>query len=163
MKRSRFRTAVSMCAGLFTGLLFATFAFSLDSQVQPGSRAEVSFARAYDAAHEIKISGNVEDVVTRHVAGSPVGLHLLIAAPQGTVDAHLGPYLDKDTQEALHAGTPVQIVGAMQTFHGKQVLLARQLIFGGRLITVRSTHGFLVRGQGHHVVSSSTESKGGSR
>jgi hypothetical protein len=164
MKRSRITNLA-----LLTCLLFATFAFSLDTPAPPVSHAERGFAAPYDAVHEITITGNVQKVVTKHVAGTPAGMHLLVAGPEGTVDAHLGPYLSKDTQEALHLGTPVQIVGAMETLHGKQILLARQLIFGGRIVTIRSPHGFLVRAHAPRAASSKTEetgrteSNGGSR
>ena len=73
-------------------------------------------------------------------------MHLLVAGPEGVVDAHVGPYLEReDTQEALHAGLPLQIVGAVEQLHGKSILLARQLIFAGRTVTVRNENGFLVR------------------
>jgi len=69
-------------------------------------------------------------------------MHLLVAGPQGTLDAHIGSFLAKDVREALQAGLPIQIIGAMETLHGRQYLLARQIIFGGRTITVRSANGF---------------------
>lgn len=182
MKRSRVTLPFPILAGLLPGLLFATFfatlfaasfatfAFSLDTEAAPGSQAGRGFAAPYDAAHEITLTGNVQEVVTKHVAGSPAGMHLLIDGPKGTVDAHVGPYLAKETQEALHTGTPVQIVGAMESLHGKQILLARQLVFGGRIVTIRSPHGFLVRAHAtRRVVSSDSEksdrasSNGGSR
>ena len=169
MKRSRNTHPVPILAGLLTCLLSAAFAFSVDTAT-PAAQPAHGFAAPYDAAHEITLTGNVEEVVTKHVAGSPVGMHLLIDGPHGTVDAHLGPYLTKETQEALHTGTPVQIIGAMQTLHGKEILLARQLIFGGRIVTIRSPHGFLVRAHAtRRVVSSESEksdrtsSNGGSR
>jgi hypothetical protein len=83
-------------------------------------------------------------VISKRVIGSPVGLHLVIAGEQGTVDAHVGPFLTKDTLAALHAGLPIQIVGAMAPVNGKQYLFARQLMFGGRTVTVRSKSGFLM-------------------
>jgi len=170
MKRIRVTLPFPTLAGLLPGLLFATvfamlfaasfatFAFSLDTEAPPASQASRGFAAPYDAAHEITLTGNVQEVVTKHVAGSPAGMHLLIDGPQGTVDANLGPYLSKETQEALHMGTPVQITGAIETLHGKQILLARELIFGGQIITIRSPHGFLVRAHAtRRVVSSDGE------
>jgi hypothetical protein len=170
MKCNRVTNPVPILAGLLTSLLLATFAYSVDTPASPVSHAAPGFAAPYDAAHEITIAGNVQEVVTKHVAGSPVGMHLLIDGQHGTVDAHLGPYLTKETQEALHLGTPVQVVGAMTTLHGKRILLARQLIFGGRTITIRSPHGFLVQDHAKRRVVSSerektenTSSNGGSR
>jgi hypothetical protein len=154
MKHSRITNPVPILAGLLISLSFGTFGFSLDISAPPDSHAGRGFTAAYDAAHEITVTGNVEEVFTKHIAGSPAGMHLWIAGPQGRVDAHLGPFLSKDTRDALHAGTPVQIVGAMETLHGKQILLARQLIFGGRIVTIRSPHGLLVRTQVRRAASS---------
>lgn len=131
-------------AGLLTGLLFATVTIQLNAQTAPDSRAQHPVSFGYDKAHEMAFRGTIQEVVTQRTPGSPAGLHLLVASSQGTVDAHLGSYLAKDTQEALHAGEAVQLVGAMQNIHGSNYLLVRQLIVGSRTITVRSEHGFLV-------------------
>lgn len=131
-------------AGLLTGLLFATVTIQLNAQTAPDSRAQRPVSFGYDKAHEIALRGTIQEVVTKHTPGSPAGLHLLVASSQGMVDAHLGSYLTKDTQEALHAGEAVQFVGAMENIHGSNYLLVRQLIVGSRTITVRSEHGFLV-------------------
>jgi hypothetical protein len=162
MKCGRIVNPVPILAGLLTSLLWATFAFSIDTPAPPASHAARGFGVPYDAANEITLTGNVQEVVTKHVAGSPAGMHLLIAGPQGTVDAHLGPYLSKDTQEALHLGTPVQIVGAIETLHGKHILLARRLILGGRILTIRNPHGFLVQAHSPRAASSESERNAGS-
>jgi hypothetical protein len=142
---------------LWGGLLLILCATQLGAQSRNNPPAQHPVLAAYDLAHELTVNGTVQKVVTAHVAGSPVGLHLLLAAPQGTVDAHLGPYLSKDVRDGLHAGQLVQIVGAMTTLKGKNVLLARQLIFGGRMVTVRSKHGFLLRGAIQSHASSKTK------
>jgi hypothetical protein len=129
---------------LLSGLLFAVVALPLGAQPASESRPGRGFGPVYDAAHEITIYGTVQEVVTKHVLGSPAGIHLLVSQTAGMVDAHVGAFLAKDVQEALHTGLPVQIVGSMQEINGKQYLLARQLIFGGRMVAVRNEHGFLV-------------------
>jgi hypothetical protein len=169
MRQNRLGPAARILAGPLSVLLFATFAIPLGAQVASESLAGRGFGPAYDVAHETTLTGTIQEVVANHAAGSPAGMHLLIAGPQGTVDAHLGPYLSKDTQEALHLGAPVQVVGAMEVLHGQRILLARQLIVGGRTVTIRSPHGFLVRERVRHAASSqreevsTTESNGGSR
>jgi len=100
------------------------------------------------------VNGTVQEVVSKHVAGSPAGMHILVANSKSIVDAHLGPFLTKGTQEALHTETPVEIVGAVETIHGKEYLLAPQLILGGRTVTVRSEKGFLVRAYSPRVAHS---------
>jgi len=148
MTRDRSTKPTQLIAGLLAGLLLAILAVPLGAQLAPEPRATRAVGPVYDAAHEITLNGTIQEVVTKRVAGSPVGMHLLVAGPEGVVDAHVGPYLTKDTQEALHAGLPVQIVGAVEQLHGKSILLARQLIFGGRTVTVRNENGFLVRAHG---------------
>ena len=148
MTRDRSTKPTQLTAGLLAGLLLAILAVPLGAQLAPETRATRAVGPVYDAAHEITLNGTIQEVVTKRVAGSPVGMHLLVAGPEGVVDAHVGPYLTKDTQEALHAGLPVQIVGAVEQHHGKSILLARQLIFGGRTVTVRNENGFLVRAHG---------------
>ena len=132
-------------AGLFAGLLFAICTLQPSAQTAAASSAVRPSSFGYDKAHEITINGVVQEAVVKREAGSPFGLHLLLTGSKGVVDAHLGQFTIKETQESLQAGTPVQIVGAMETIHGKNYLLVRQVIFSGRLVTVRSENGFLLR------------------
>jgi hypothetical protein len=147
MRRTRLTKTTPVIAGLLIGLLFAILAVPLGAQPASETHAAQGFGVTYDRAHEITLTGNVEQVVTRHVVGSPAGMHLLVASHEGLVDAHVGPFLSKEIKEALHTGTPVQIVGAMATLNGRNYLLARELTVGGTTITVRSEHGFLRRSQ----------------
>lgn len=169
MRHRRPTSAMRTLTGPTSVLLFAILALPLTAQVAPESRSSRSAAPVYDAAHEINITGTIQELVTKPTAGSPTGAHLVIAGPQGIVDAHLGHYLTQDTQKALRPGTPVQVVGAIETLHGKQVLMARQLVFAGRTVTVRSANGFLVRtkatrGDGSQSeVNSENELSGGAR
>ncbi len=125
---------------VLAGLL--TLTASLSAQVAASPRQLP--ARGYDRTHEITLNGIIHSVITKSAPGSPVGLHLLVTGENGMTDAHVGPYLNQQTRHALHAGIPVQIIGSMETVHGKSYLLARQLIFSGRLVTVRSMNGFLM-------------------
>lgn len=129
-------------------LLFAILAVPLNAQVASRSHLQTQSRFGYDKAHEITLNGTIQSVVSHSAPGAPAGLHLIVAGPQGAVDAHLGPYLSKDIQQSLHSGMPVQIVGATERIHGKSYLLAREVIVDGRTITVRSANGFLVFGQG---------------
>jgi hypothetical protein len=154
MRRTCLTKPSRIMVGLLTGMLFAVITLQPSAQTAADSRAQRSLIPAYDKAHEITLNGTVSEVVTKHVAGTPFGMHLMVAGPEGMVDAHVGPYLTKDTQEALHAGLPVQIVGAVEEHNGKSFLLARQLIFEGRTVTVRSENGFLVRARASRVARS---------
>jgi len=159
MRCTRLKIPARMIAGLLTGLLFAIIPIQPSAQTAADSRTQQPVRFGYDRAHEITVNGTVQEVVTKHIAGSPFGMHLLVAGSEGLVDAHVGPYLTKDIQEALHMGLPVQIVGAMEESHGKHYLLARQLIFGGRTVTVRNENGFLARVQGARPARSRRETR----
>lgn len=140
--KRKFTLALS---GLLPGVLLA-WALPLSAQPVRTSRPAPGKIVAYDATHEVTVNGTVQQVVTKHIAGSPAGMHLLVSGATGTVDAHVGPFLSKSMQQALHAGLPLQVVGSMETVRGgKQYLLARQLVYGGQTVTVRNTNGFLLR------------------
>jgi hypothetical protein len=143
MKHIRNVKFTRLFAGLLTSLLFAALAVPLGAQPAPASRPGQGFGPVYEAAHETTLNGTIQQVVTKHTVGSPAGMHLLVAGPRGLVDAHVGPFLSKQTKEALHTGTPVQIVGAMTSLHGRNYLLARELNVGGSTVTVRSERGLL--------------------
>jgi hypothetical protein len=138
-----------LIAALLFGLLCAIVAVPLGAagaETHPQHPVVI-----YDKAHEITFAGTIEQTISKPEKGSPVGLHLMVAGSEATVDAHLGPYMTKATLEALHAGTPVQIVGAFEKAHGKDILLAREVMVGGRTITVRSANGCLVQAHGRHT------------
>jgi len=105
------------------------------------------FGFAYDPAHEVTLVGTVQELVTHPAHGNPPGLHVLVSSSGKLVDAHLGPFLSKENQQSLHTGQLVQIIGVHEQVHGRDILLARQLVFAGRQVTVRNERGFLVRGR----------------
>jgi Flp pilus assembly protein CpaB len=146
-------------AGLLSGLLFAILAIPLVAQPATEVHPGLGIGPVYDAAHEVTLNGIIQTVVTKHTKGSPAGMHLLVVGPEGVVDAHVGPFLNKQAKEALHEGTPIRIVGAKTSIRGKSYLLARQLTVDGRTITVRTNHGFLAPGVSQHRVHSTNERK----
>ena len=140
--RSSFGRSPATIAGLMVVLL-ASVSISLVAQPANEAREQSAATFGYDRAHEITLTGTIQEVISHPAAGSPVGLHVLVGGSEGLVDAHLGPYMSKETMDALHMGTPVEIVGAMEKIHGTDYLLVRVLMVGGQTITVRSPHGFL--------------------
>ena len=144
MRRTRLRNPALIIAGLLTGLLFAALAVPLGAQPAAETHDGHGIGPVYDAAHEITVNGTIQTVVTKHTAGSPAGMHLLVAGSEGTFDAALGPYMTKEVQAALHAGAVVKIVGAIEKAHGKEYLLVRQVNFDGRTVTVRNLNGALL-------------------
>ncbi len=154
-------TNTRLIAGLLSGLLFATMAVSLDAHAASVSRHGQGFGPVYDAAHETTFEGTIQEVVLKHTPGTPGGMHLMVAGPRGLVDAHIGPFMTKQTKEALQAGVPIRIVGASAEAHGKTIFLARQLTVDGNTVTVRNPRGFLVlaHNQREHVGRSKTRTK----
>lgn len=150
-----------MVAGLIACALFSVYSNQSSAQPADESSAPRATTHGYDKAHEVTLTGTIEEVVAKPAPGSPIGLHLLVETSSGVVDTHLGPYLAKEVKDALQTGTTVQIVGAMITAHGKDFLLARQLIFSGRLVTVRNANGFLL--QAHATKGSQSEGNGGAQ
>jgi len=148
-----------MIAGLLIGLLFAILAVPLGAATAPDSRARHGIGPAYNAAHETTLIGTIKEVVSKRVIGSPVGIHLMVAGPQGVVDTHVGPFLSKRTVETLKAGAPVRIVGATVSLRGKEYFMARLLTVGGRTVTVRTPHGIIVREHSSRVRHSKPERK----
>ncbi len=123
-------------AGLLPGVLMVSLATPVVAEPAAGSVPQRNAIAKYDATREITINGTVQQVITKHVAGSPAGMHLMVSGAQGLVDAHVGPYMSKSAKEALHMGLPVQIVGAMETLRGKQILIVRELGYGGQTMTM---------------------------
>lgn len=143
-KCNRFTSSDLIIPGLLASLLVAILAVPLGAQTAAESRPGSGFGPSYDAAHEIVLEGTIQEIVTGHAVGSPAGMHLLVAGPQGVTDAHVGPFLTQETKDALLTGAQVQMVGARLSLHGKDYLLVRQLTVGGRSVTLRSKHGLLV-------------------
>jgi hypothetical protein len=135
------RRATPLAVGT-ASILALTAAVWLQAQT-----AAAAIHLGYDKAHEVTVNGSVQGMTRERRGDSPFGLHLFLAGSQGVVDVHLGPYLSKETQQALRIGTPVEVVGAIETTRDGRCLLARELIFGGREITLRNENGLLVRGQ----------------
>jgi hypothetical protein len=126
-------------------VLVLVIVLAAQATTSPQSAAPRGVGFAYDPAQEITMVGTVRGFASQPASGGLVGLHLLISNEGKVVDAHLGPFVSEENQHALHTGQLVQIIGVNENVHGKNVLLVRQLIFDGRLVTVRNERGLLVR------------------
>lgn len=141
MTRTTHRTA-SALACMAAYMFLAVLSAHASATEEPSSGRGLGFV--YDPAREVTFVGTVQQFVTHHTAGSPMGLHVLISTSGKTVDAHIGALLSKQVQATLQVGELVQVVGVHENVHGKDVLLARQLIYGGRQVIVRNERGFFV-------------------
>jgi hypothetical protein len=159
MRLRHLKSPTRLFTGAVCGLLLTVLSIPICAQSGAEFPNVQSTGARYDAAHEITLTGTIQEVLNKRVAGGPVGMHVLIAGQEGLVDAHLGPFLSQESKEALHAGTPVQVVGAIVEMHDKQYLLAREVTVGGRTIEIRNTRGFLLLAHGNGVGKSSTSAR----
>ena len=126
-------------------LVISTGATSAVAQsLEPSTAAAAGWNSASSSPGEVTMLGTIRQVVSDHVVGSPLGVHILIDGPLGSFDARLRSFLPGDVMQALSDGAPVQIVGAVRSVNGKDYLMARQLKVGGKVVTIRSSNGFLV-------------------
>ena len=100
-------------------------------------------------AHDVAMAGTVQQVITTHTLGAPIGIQLVAQGSQGAFIASLGSALSDQVRQALTPGTPVQVSGVMETINGKSYLLARKLTVAGDQVIIRNAHGFLVHSQRH--------------
>lgn len=126
--------------------LFGTPAPPASAQNQQPSGSPAAVPRIYEASKETVIRGNISEVVARAARGLPLGLHLMTATAQGTVDVHLGPYFARAAGEiGLVPGATIQVTGVNAHFEAGDVFLARLIIVGGQTITVRNENGIPLR------------------
>ncbi|HXZ31995.1 MAG TPA: hypothetical protein VEH30_06915 [Terriglobales bacterium] len=131
---------------LCLGWLVAGTAVAQNDSPQPTSNFNHG-AQASAPANEVSRTGTIQQMVSMHTAGAPIGIHILLATSQGVIDANLGPYLTKNVQQSLTNGEEVQVFGVLQGSGDQNYLIARQLIIGGKRITIRNEYGFLVHPQ----------------
>jgi hypothetical protein len=149
------RVLAYVAACMFLAVLFTQS--SASKETSSGGRGLGFF---YDPTKEVTLIGAVKQIVPRSSTGL-MGLHVLVSVQGETVDAHIGPYLSKQIQETLHVGDLIQLVGVHESVHGQGFLLARQLIYSGRQVTVRSERGFLIRTASQRAVSDSRRNASG--
>ena len=103
MKSFRCMYATRLFAAPLLGLLLASCTLPLNAQTSLDSASTRPFAPAYKNPQEITLTGVVREVISAPAPHRPIGQHLVIASPQGAIDAHLGPYLSDDVLKALYA------------------------------------------------------------
>jgi len=89
--------------------------------------------------------------------GMIVGSHLLLATPNGPVDASLGRFgLQGDRAVSVATGQQIEATGVMKRIKGKSVFLVRSVKVDGEVYTVRNKHGFPVSPQARKRASEKT-------
>jgi hypothetical protein len=117
---------------------------------QPGFQTAVT---PFDAGamskptQDVTVAGTLQQVISKHTAGIPAGIQLVVDGPQGAFTAILGPAVGDQLQQILSPGAPVQVSGVEDTINGQSYLLARKLTVAGSQVIIRNEHGFLVHSQ----------------
>ena len=111
----------------------------------------------YDPASETTVKGTVKEV--QQLTGKPIpgssgtmsgtcprgwsGTHLTLTTDQGTLIVHVGPtaYLTSKNF-SIAKGDELTITGSEVQYQGSDFLIAREIIKGGRTLTLRDTKGF---------------------
>jgi hypothetical protein len=129
---------------LTSACLAVSFAASAPSIAQDVPSLHENSVLAYRGDQEIRVTGSIRQIVTKGIENAPVGLHLMLAGPQGAYDASFGPYLSSDVKRSLTVGKSIEVTGALETVRGQSYLLVRELTVDGKLVVVRNEKGFLL-------------------
>lgn len=126
-------------------LVFAPAVMAQSANNRPLPRRTAATTPAYNLANEIAVQGAIQSVVSKPTRGLMYGQHLMVATPQGTVDAQIGKFLLNGRRApSFTTGQQVRLVGMMNTFHGHAVLLVRLIQTSNETITVRNQRGGIV-------------------
>jgi hypothetical protein len=135
MKRDLFLRALSI------GLVMLGVAASIAIAQRGYGRG--SGERRYDPATEMTLTGRVEDVKQQTGRAGGTGTHLLLKNAEGMImEVHVGPsaFLQKQGL-SFTTGEQVEVTGSKVKVAGADVLLARQIIKGGKVWTLRDERG----------------------
>jgi len=101
----------------------------------------------YDMDTEVTIKGTivkVKEVESEHDCGrmGRKGIHLVVDAGDSAVIVHLGPTKFIEKQDfSLEKGDQVEIIGSKVTLDNKDVLIARQVKKGDKVLILRNEQG----------------------
>jgi hypothetical protein len=136
--------------GLCTVLALLLISFHRPIQAQT-TRAQTT------ADAEVTLTGTVQSVLVKGAPGMIVGSHLLLATPNGTVDASLGRFaLQGEGAVSVATGQQIEATGVMKRIKDKAVFLVRSMKVGGDVFTIRNKHGFPVSPQARKRASQTT-------
>ena len=126
---------VKIIVGVVTVVLIVLLT-AVTSRKQPDSLA-------YSAANEITATGTVEDVQEFYC---PVtddrGTHVVLKTDRGDILVHvaISRFL-REHKFAIQPGQRLQVTGAKIRFQGKEGMIAREIVRGDEIFTMRDTAG----------------------
>jgi sporulation protein YlmC with PRC-barrel domain len=109
-----------------------------------GWGADTPYGRLYDPAKEEVISGHIVSIETRApMPGMAPGMQMLVQTDDGqSTRVQVGPawYLERQDLN-MQENTHVQVTGAQAEIDGQPVLMAREVQFDGKVVTLRDAQG----------------------
>ena len=132
----------------FFGTIIALAALALCLAPAGSSQTNSETARGssfYNLKTETTVKGTVEAV--RKVRGwrdrERAGTHLTLKTESGTFDVHVGPAAYLQKQDFTFAkGDKIEVTGSEINYHGRQAIIAREIIKNGKTLTLRDAQGF---------------------
>ena len=119
-------------AGLVVGLASAVYA-------QGGMRGA---GGNYNPATETTVTGTIDSVNDVSAQGRGGGLHLVMAAPAGPIEVHVGPASFVTSKNVTFAkGDVLTVLGSKVTMAGQDVVIAREIRKGDQVLTLRDAKG----------------------
>lgn len=109
-----------------------------------GWGADTPYGRLYDPAKEETISGQIVSLETSApMPGMAPGMQMLVQTDDGqSTRVQVGPawYLERQDLN-MQENTHVQVTGAQAEIDGQPVLMAREVQFDGKVVTLRDAQG----------------------
>lgn len=149
--------------GLCTVVALLLILISSPRPMQAQTTAGAAEPSSYDVTEEVTLTGTVSSVLMKAAPGMIVGSHLLLATPNGPVDASLGRFgLRGDGAVSVAAGQEIEATGVMKRIKGQSVFLVRSVKVDGEIYTIRNKHGFPLSPQARKRASEKTAGNEGS-
>lgn len=125
-----------------TCIVAALLAVAMPTVGQTGGRPACRGGGVYSSASEVTVSGTVESVSTTARTRSGGGLHLILRTDTGALEVDLGPSAFVTAQGfAFSKDDQVTVVGARTARAQRDVVIARQIDKGGKVLTLRDACG----------------------
>jgi hypothetical protein len=149
----------ALSTGLCTVVAILLISFQRPIQAQTVQAQPVEAATGPDLTAEVTLTGTVRSVLMKAAPGMIVGSHLLLATPNGQVDASLGRFgLQGEGAVSVAAGQQIEATGVMKRIKDKFVFLVRSVKVDAAVYTIRNKHGFPVSPQARKRASEKGES-----
>ena len=99
----------------------------------------------YDTATEVTLRGTITKVESHMGRMGWNGTHLVVSFEGETLSVHVGPSTYVDQQGfSFAAGEQIEVTGSRIKFEGTDVLVAREIKKGEKVLTLRNSRGIPV-------------------